>query len=261
MTQKLKVIVIGAGNVGLEVARQSRGVGYDVVAQVSSRAFIPLAGAAVTFDRRGDAAEIMMTVGPFCLKHGVKLALLTIPSSGDGSTETRYILSLTGVGIAVVTSGKSAFASFYDVLRPHLDTIGRTATVGGGTRILPELKERLDPTVPFVVDLVVNGTLSKVMSDIWKGSSVEAAIWEAIHLKYAEPPADGEEMSPLDVFQGELSDIRKKLAIILNDVPSLHAMSGQTVRPEDIEMQPLSDEYQRRFLPHSGGYGDGSLGS
>lgn len=240
--EKRKVIIFGDGNIGNALKKEALKVGYSGVS-INSRGVIHADGIqhgyVVEFGRRGNVGEMLAFLEHQPVRP--KLAFLAIPSGGDGATELAIIKYFVIRGIPVVTAGKSAFANRYDDLVQDLPLIGRRATVGGATGILPFLKGWLDFGKPFVIDLVINGTMSSVMTDVWGGRSIESAIDEAIKLKYAEPPPEGNEPSPLAIMGGECEDVVKKLAIICNDVFS--AYMGRTFVPGDLQLVPLTGEY------------------
>lgn len=240
MATQPKVVIFGAGGIGSEAKRQVQEAGMELVGMFSKRArFVD--DVIEPFDKPGDVEEVLYHLRRLCEVRSVDLGLLAIPSGGDGSTELRYIQTLRGYGADVVTAGKSAVANKFAELMPSLYNVGTTATVGGGTRILPFLKGWLDLTKPFSIGLVVNGTMSKISSDVWRGRGLDAASKEAVRLKYAEPDPDGKP-DPLKIFSGEIEDVQKKLTIIRNIV--LREMIGVGT-PEDIKVVPLDMPYLR----------------
>ena len=236
-----QVVVIGAGSIGTEFSKQAKVAGWNVSAMVNSRG---ATGAyPVTFRTRGDSEEIEKFVNHLSRYVRPDLAVFALPSGGDGSTELAYMMPFLKSGVSVVTAGKSAVAGQYDKLAPFLGKVGMTATVGGGTRILHFLKQWLDPSQPFDLGLVINGTMSYIMCRIWQGDSLEVALKGAIAMKFAEPPEEGEALSPLKVFRGEIEDVARKIAIILNELG--YPETGRGCRQDDLKMVPLDEDHLR----------------
>src|SRR3989344_3053973 len=183
-----RVGIIGAGNIGGFAWPEAKSLGYEVDLVLNSRGVVHLDGIEhgylCTFQERGNVPEMLDYISLY--HSNLDLVFLALPSGGDGETETNFIEYFGLHNISMVTAGKSAFANCYERLMPYRRIIGNRATVGGATGILPFLKEELDFERPFIVDLVVNGTLSYVVSQIWEGYSLETAIGNAITEKYAE---------------------------------------------------------------------------
>ena len=201
--------LIGHGTIGREVERQ-------LAAQGGRLAFI--AGR----DRTKDYPD-------------VDVVFLAIPTLDDGSEARRYIELFTGRGVPVVTCEKGALANFYSELRPRLDRIGLSATVGGGTRMLPKTKAKMDSHVSSV-HAVVNGTLNFIMDGMATGHPLDEVVRQARERGYAEPQAS----SALEVLNGEaVGDVPKKTAILFNYC--FESLGAGPVRAADIKGRPLTE--------------------
>jgi len=242
-----KVIVLGIGTIGEEAMRQfSRHPGYVVVAGASSKQLVrPDGSTIVSFDKRGDPDEILHRLGEVC-PQGPDLVVSALPSAGNNAldTERRLTIPFLKRGKIVIIAGKALVSEEWDgELVPYHSQIGTNATVGGSVGILAELEEhlRFDNGQHSVVDLVLNGTLSYIQSNVWTDRPLETVIREAVHLKFTEPALDGKQPNPFDVFQGEAEgDVPKKVRIILQKVYGRYI--GRRIRADDVRVIPLCDQ-------------------
>ncbi len=148
-----------------------------------------------------------------CFK-GMDIAVLSIPTLDDGRIAYEYIKALVEIGIPVVTSEKGALGNYFPELKPLIDKnkIGYSATVGGGTRLLHWLKERLSPGAKEV-HLVINGTLNYVFDGLSGGRALDKVVEEAKKLGYTEPGAQ----KALEVINAEACrDVPMKVSVLLN---------------------------------------------
>ncbi|MBP6880676.1 hypothetical protein KBC31_03555 [Candidatus Saccharibacteria bacterium] len=150
-----------------------------------------------------------------------KVGFVAIPSSGDGSLAKNYISQILDNGGRVVTAEKAALSGFFSELKDKSDNFKRfgiNASVGGGTRMMEVAKTYTrDLSNITQIHLVVNGTLTSIMSSIGptSGSGVPLgqAVEQAIALGFAEPGAD----TPADVIAAEAAgDLPKKSSIFIN---------------------------------------------
>ncbi len=237
-----QVIFVGAGAIGGEARRQFTKAGYQTQAVVSSRYFEGADGSKIEFTERGHVAEIVHHIEGACIVQKPDLAVFALPSGGQDAakTELAYLAPFWKRKVKIVNAGKAALAEHYDVVGPHLGYMGILATVGGELKILEELANNLRPDTDSVVELVLNGTLSYIMSNLWAGRPLEAVIREAVHLKFAEPGLNDQMPDPLSVFKGESEgDVPKKLTIILNNNPVYSKLIGRVVRPSEIKVIPF----------------------
>lgn len=144
-----------------------------------------------------------------------QVAFLAISTLDKGEAARDYILACVKAGTPVITCEKGSLAYHAKVLRPHLDKIGYSATVGGGTRMLKYVKERHLADKKVEIHAVINGTLNFIFDEIQRGGrSLGEACKEACKLGYAEPGAS----DPLGLVNGELEDVRMKTCVFFNTV-------------------------------------------
>lgn len=247
---KKKVVVFGSGIIGSEAARQYPRHGYELLATVSSRALTHADGKVVPFEKRGNPEEILSHVYPLCLGEGVDLLAYALPSAGVNAAENELALMMPFLkaGKKAVLAGKAALAKYYHLFKPYLHQMGIDATVGGATMMLDEMERHLNVGngEDILLELVINGTLSYIMTNVWAGRPLEVVIREAVHLKFAEPGLNNRTPDPLDVFKGEVEgDIPKKLAIILQHI--FGEFIGRHLKPEDLKQRDFDEESMLRF--------------
>ncbi len=245
-----KVIIFGTGIIGSEARRQYPREGYEVFAAVSSRQLERPDGGVIKFQKRGDPQEILSYVLPLCERKGIDLVVFALPSAGKNATENEFALMQPFLErrTPMVLAGKAALSEKFAELEPHLPHMGVNATVGGATMILDEMKShlRFDDGEDSVVELVVNGTLSYIMTGVWANRQLDAVIREAVALKFAEPGINNRTPDPLDVFKGEVEgDIPKKLLIILNLVYGKYI--GRLVTHKDFKVWEFQRDAMMRF--------------
>ncbi len=174
-----------------------------------------------------------------CFK-GMDIAVLSIPTLDDGRIAYEYIKALVEIGIPVVTSEKGALGNYFPELKPLIDKnkIGYSATVGGGTRLLHWLRERLSPGVKEI-HLIINGTLNYIFDELSKGRALDVIIEETKRLGYAEPLAQ----EPLEVINTEACrDIPMKISVLLN------ICGFGEIRARDINVQPLTEVDLKKLI-------------
>lgn len=237
MPKKVRVGIIGGfGRIGKEVRERVIEQGWQVPAVVE------ISG---VYDGRESKVDELSN-WLVCLI-ATDVVALCIPTLDDGRTALEYILPLVKKGIPVVTSEKGALANYYSELSPWLDRIGYSATVGGGTRMLHWLKERISPRTEKVL-LIINGTLNFIWDGLSKGRTLEEMVREAIESGYVEPGAQG----MLGVVNEEVcKDIPMKTSVVLN-VCGLAKVRAAQITSSEITESDLrrltTDEVSRRFV-------------
>ena len=88
----------------------------------------------------------------------IQAVFIAISTLDKGEAARDYILTCVEAGIPVITCEKGALAYHAKVLKPHLDYIGFSATVGGGTRMLKYVQDRQLTGKQVEIHAVVNGT-------------------------------------------------------------------------------------------------------
>lgn len=111
------------------------------------------------------------------------------PPRYTGPAARAWIERLDGLlekGTPVVTCNKAPVALAGSSLSRHGTPFLISATVGSGTPILPTLR-RLAGAGIQRVEGVLNGTLTSVLADVWRGKPLEEAVAHAQDLGLAEP--------------------------------------------------------------------------
>lgn len=245
--------LIGAGGIGGEVQRQladpetATRLGMQTLPNfvMRSSGIYDAAGHPFGADSLADIAKLPDVV------------FVATPSTDDGVTTYNYLTHLLSRGTSVVTAEKGAVANFLPQLREasgDLKRLGMSATVGGGTRLLHELRTYCsDPGNVSQIHLALNGTLAAIFSSMappkGEGLSFDAAVQRAVDLGYAEPGS----ASPLDVIRAEAEgDIPKKVGILFNYLglsPKGFDWNRLKFSLKDGEIQQAAAEAEkRRFI-------------
>jgi len=198
---KAKIGLIGYGRIGQEVKKRVLQKGWAVpVIAITSGIY--------------DSGEKKIDELNNWLKYfeKVDVAVLCISTLDDGTIAYNYIKNLVEKGIPVVSSEKGALGNYFPELRPWIGKIGYSATVGGGTRLLHWLKDRLTPGIKEI-HLIINGTLNYIFDGLSRGRALDEVVEEAKKLGYAEPEAK----EVLEVINTEAcKDIPMKISVLLN---------------------------------------------
>lgn len=239
----IRALVIGAsGLIGTTLCRKIRE--------------IPGAHVEITYSRTvgmvykpGTPDESVVNIGAFVeIPHqylkDVNVAFIVIPSNQPHDAYN-YILFLRARGIYVVICEKGALSECFKELHPHLSFIGFNAVVGGGTRVLHSIKDRL--YTPFAVKfyMVLNGTLNFIFSRVAAGATLGDAIREAIRLGYPEPGFT----DPLEIINAEMGDAVKKATIVYNICLS---QGEQYLRADTIKLVPIAGYQKEKLLRNAG---------
>ena len=154
---KLKVGIIGFGNIGQEFYQKVVSTGWEVAFVADDKHIFV-----------GDLKkprDVISNWKKYC--RNLDAVGLAVPSD-NGLAALQYITWLIGKKIFVATCEKSALANYFNVLKPLLPMIGYSATVGGGSGMLHFLQNRFFSGTQEVY-VILNGTLS-----IYKGMSFQA---------------------------------------------------------------------------------------
>ncbi len=158
---------------------------------------------------------------------------ITISTRDTGEGALEYFIPCIQADIPVFTCEKGALAYHADKLRPHLASIGFSASVGGGTMMLEYLKNRHVGTRPVSIDMVVNGTLNYIFFEM--GSNPQwfsSACHEMVRRCCTEPGAQ----TPVDIVNSELRDIQKKICVVSNTILS----KGQIITPQELDLVQIT---------------------
>ncbi len=197
----MKIGIIGAGHIGSVLYKKVLSLGWEVKFVLKDD------GIYKNLSEKIDSLENYQNY-----YKDLDIVFLAIPTLDDGKTAFEYMASLLKRNIPVVTCEKGALSNYFSELEKWLDKIGYSATVGGGTRLLKYLEERINPQVNEV-HAVINGTLNYIFDEISRGRNLAEVIEEAKTLGYTEPGAS----SPVEIINKEsLGDIPMKSAILFN---------------------------------------------
>lgn len=202
---KLSVALVGPGKVGSALKQQIAEAGWELPYVVRQAGVFTPAG------------EILSKRPEFDEMPPVDLTFITTPSK---PIEHSYIDHYTYRNIPVVSSAKFTLSSMFDSVRERKHLIGPYAMVGGGTAMLPWIKDRLRGRRNVVMHGVLNGTFCFEWDQMDRERlSYGQAVKRAQKLGYAEPDAE----SLLDSAVVETRDTAYKSGIISNlclDLPA-----------------------------------------
>lgn len=177
------------------------------------------------------------------------VACLCISTLDEGEAAFQYLSELAKHGILVVTSEKGALGNYSPELEPFIaqGMIGYSATVGGGTRMIHWLKERLSPDAKEV-HLIINGTLNYIFDGLSRGRTLDEVVEETKKLGYAEPGSQ----DAMTVLRTEAhKDIPMKVSIVLN-LCGFGRIRAREIRPQmitEIDLKQLVREAAfRRYI-------------
>ncbi len=230
---RLSVGIIGKGNIGSEVYHKCTSRGWNVNWVSDSK------GIYSNLSRERKLAEPRSYVS--YLK-GLDVLFLAIPTLDNGETAFQYMTSSLSAGVPVVTCEKGALSNYFSELEKAVKNqrIGYSATVGGGSRLLGYLQERVGPQVQEV-HAVVNGTLNYIFGGLSKGRSLGEVVEETKKLGYAEPDAK----HPLEVINKEATgDVPMKASILFN----ISNLSPERMRAIDVAVQKIELNQLRRLV-------------
>lgn len=223
---KPKIGIIGYGNIGQEVEKQVLKKDWVVSA---------IARTSGIYNSKREKIDELENWREHFKK--VDITVLCIPTLDDGTIAYYYIDKLLENGIPVVTSEKGAWGNYGPELKPWKAKIGHSAVVGGGTRIIHWIKERLSPETKQI-HLIINGTLNDILDGVSRGRTIDEMIDEVKKLGYAEPGAK----EVLEVINTEAGrDVPMKTAALIN------LCDLGEIRAKDIEVQNLDEKYKDRL--------------
>jgi len=244
MAKAKKFLSVGYGKVGQAIPERSSDLGLDhspFIVKSDGTYLRQVDGSLVIYDKNPAFWNNEKVIGD------VALVFMTIPSFWDGKRAFEVIKGLLARGIPIVTAEKGALANFNRQLKPDLSQIGIGATVGGGTRLLPILREHIGPRTTRI-DAIINGTLNYVMDGLASGRTLGQMVSEGRLLGFAEPPKAGEPEPAsetagyLDTLNGELQDITFKQTILWNVVIADYLGTGSILTPRDFQQPSLTEK-------------------
>jgi len=231
---KPQIAIIGYGNIGKELGRRITEAEWDL------KYLIEYDG--VFKENIDNKIDELQNYPKY--KDDIDLAFLAIPALGDGKIAHDFIQTFTTNGTPIVTCEKGALSKYYTSLEQHLNKIGYSATVGGGSRMLPYAQERMNPQV-MEIHAIVNGTLNFIFNGVGNGREVSEVVQEAQKLGYSEPGAD----NVLDVINGEATgDVPKKTAILCNILGLTKKETQPVIQTITDVHNPLTEKELKKLM-------------
>jgi len=230
--------IIGFGNIGKKLYEKLLENGWKVAFIVTSeQVFVG------NTDVPKDKSENWLN---YC--HDVDVVFLAIPTFDDGRTAFNYITAVTEKGIPVVTCEKGAISNYFTELKPILNRIGYSATVGGGSGMIHFLQRRFFSGMREI-HAIVNSTMNYIWDDLRMGNPLGHIVEEVKRLGYAEPG----EKDPIRIILGEVGpDVTKKTSILFNlcfrPKTVLHAKDIKVVLTDEMVRQAITEAMNRRFV-------------
>ena len=227
-----KIGIIGIGNIGSELWHKIQAKGWGVECVVDIDGIYCDAHKSEKLGEPGSFENFLKTLD---------LVFLAIPTFDEGETAFGYMRASLGRGVPVVTCEKGALSNYFSGLEEAVrdGKIGYSATVGGGSRILRYLEERVGPQVEEI-HAVVNGTLNYIFDQVSKGRSLGEAVKETQKLGYAEPGTT----HPIEVINKESAgDVPMKTSILFN----ICNLTEQRMRARDITIHQIEASELRRL--------------
>jgi aspartokinase/homoserine dehydrogenase 1 len=160
------------------------------------------------------------------------IAFLAIPTLDDGFTAFNHIQSFLKRGIPIVTCEKGAFSNYFSELMDWKNNIGYSATVGGGTRMLRYMEEKINQKTKKIY-AIINGTLNYIFNEVSEGKGIKEVAEETKKLGYAEPGA----RSALEIINKEMVDVAMKSSILFN----MCKFTPIPIRAKDIQIRKISE--------------------
>lgn len=225
-----KVGIIGYGKIGREVEKRVLARGWEINKMVNTSGVYRFSeGIRIKFDESSNWLEHFK---------GVDIGILCISTLDDGMKACEYIKALAGIGVPVVTSEKGSFGNYFLELEPWISKIGYSAVVGGGTRMLHWLRNRLSRGT-IEVHAIINGTLNYCLDGWDKGRGRDEVVEEAKKLNYAEPGSQ----ATLEVINKEAcGDVPMKVAALLN------ICNFGAIRAREIDVPRVTEADLKRLV-------------
>lgn len=231
--------IIGKGTIGSEIYKRTMDKGWNVDFIASSKGIYDDFSMKKKISELSDIKEHIKKISK------IDVIFLCIPTFDDGKTAFKYIKNSMDCRIPVVTCEKGALSNYYPYLSSSINNgkIGYSATVGGGSRILPYLKQRVSGHI-MEIHAVLNGTLNYIFDGLSKEKSMGVIVDEAQKLGFAEPGAK----NPLEVINSEATkDVPMKTAILFN----VSGLSHNKINAKKIHPKNIDDEYLEILLRES----------
>ncbi|MBI2464280.1 hypothetical protein HYV57_04955 [Candidatus Peregrinibacteria bacterium] len=231
--KKISIGIIGKGNIGSEVYHKSQSNGWIVNW---------IAGSKGIFSDLSEKTKIAELKNYEQHLQGLDGIFLAIPTLDNGEAGFHYIKSSLNANVPVVTCEKGALSNYFLELEEAIKNqqIGYSATVGGGSRLLRYLQERIGPQVQEI-HAVVNGTLNYIFEGLSNGRSLGEVVEETKKLGYAEPGAK----HPLEVIIKEaIGDVPMKASILFN----ICNLTNERMRTKDVKIETIEQNELKRLI-------------
>ena len=240
----MRVGIIGAGNIGSELFRRVKQLGWDVLFVLKSD------GVYKNLTEKVDVENYQEHIyQKYIFTDILDVVFLAIPTLDDGKAAFDYLSFYLSRNIPVITCEKGALSNYFFELEKWLDNIGYSATVGGGTRLLRYAKEMISANT-LEMHAVINGTLNYIFDEISRGRTLGEITSEAKRMGYAEPGTK----DPLDIINQEsVEDVPMKTAILFNICNlSPEVIKGKEILARKIQERDLikliRESSKRRFV-------------
>lgn len=207
---KTEVGLVGAGGIATKLKSRLQALGVEV-------------SFCIRRNHTGPSFQDLLCV------HKPKAVFVAIATLDKGEAARDYIKACIDARVPVITCEKGSLAYHAGVLKPHLNQIGFSAAVGGGTMALRYMQMRSLKYVPVEIHAVINGTLNYIWDLMSRGVGLEEACDQARNLGYAEPAKPGAS-SPLDLVRGEIQDVMMKASVLFNVLFA----NGNIITPESF---------------------------
>jgi len=239
--KNISVGIIGKGNVGSELYKRVLSKKWTIEWTMGTKGFFK----GLSNNKIGNIKDYPLRI------KGLDLVFLTIPTLDDGKTAFNYIKTSLNANVPIVTCEKGALSNYYSRLEGAIKNgkIGYSATVGGGSRLLRYLRERMNPQVEEI-HAVVNGTLNYIFEGLSQGRSLGEVVEETKKLGYTEPMAE----NPLEIINQEaVGDVPMKTSILFNSCNLISKrMVARDIQVQKIEMNKLKklerEASSRRYI-------------
>ncbi len=227
---KIKAFVAGYGNIGRPLVQAIKKEGWEIgYIASSSEVYVMDTSERIWPVRTRDKTDHDFDALDL---NDVNIAFITTPPSEDGWSANLIARQFIRRNIPVVTCDKSLIVNYPQ----YLASMGYSATVGGGSGILPFLQRHARGRTDIEVYLNINGSLNYIMSS---DRHVDKSIRDAIRLGYMEPDGEGGKATAI---QREVQDVMKKTDIVfydsfatrLEDCKSALAPFGKNIRGFEI---------------------------
>jgi homoserine dehydrogenase len=237
-----RIAIIGKGNIGNTLAERAQALGHQISAHISRSEFKNHRGDTVahTFDNFATFIEHYPEERP-------EILCLAIPTLDTGEIAAQLITDALSLGIHVVTCEKGSLSYHADELLTAASPaqLRYSASVGGGTMMLPYMYMRNMQERVIQMDAVINGTCNFIFHQTAQsGRTLGEACDEAARLGYAEPGSK----EPLSLINGELKDVRMKTCVLFNTVLA----QKLRITPRDLGSLSLNEATLDELSRYSG---------